>query len=83
MDPGLFLADLEEKPQRLAGLASALRRADPWAGLGPRTGPVLLLGMGSSHFAGQVAAARLRHAYPRSRSRPAPTCCPPSDRVGR
>jgi glutamine---fructose-6-phosphate transaminase (isomerizing) len=78
MDPGLFLADLEEKPQRLAGLASALRRVDPWAGLGPRTGPVVLLGMGSSHFAGQVAAARLRHAGVPAVAEPAGTDLLPS-----
>jgi fructoselysine-6-P-deglycase FrlB-like protein len=62
MDPALFLADLEEKPLRLAGLASALRDRDPWASIGDFEGPVLLLGMGSSHYANQVVAARLRHA---------------------
>jgi len=59
MDPALFLADLEEKPARLTALAASLRAADPWAdvGVGHRC---VLLGMGSSHYAGQVAAARLR-----------------------
>ena len=32
MDPDLFLADLAEKPARLADLAAALRADDPWAG---------------------------------------------------
>jgi glucosamine 6-phosphate synthetase-like amidotransferase/phosphosugar isomerase protein len=60
MDPDLFLADLEEKPARLAALAQRLRATDPWADLGEIDAPVLLLGMGSSHYANQVAAARLR-----------------------
>jgi glucosamine 6-phosphate synthetase-like amidotransferase/phosphosugar isomerase protein len=60
MDPDLFLADLEEKPARLAALAQRLRATDPWAVLGEIDAPVLLLGMGSSHYANQVAAARLR-----------------------
>jgi glucosamine--fructose-6-phosphate aminotransferase (isomerizing) len=62
MDASLFVADLEEKPQRLADLAASLRAGDPWAFLGSVDTPVLLLGMGSSHYANQVAAARLRHA---------------------
>jgi fructoselysine-6-P-deglycase FrlB-like protein len=62
MDPALFLADLEEKPARLADLAAAVRQGDPSASVGDLDGPVLLLGMGSSHYANQVAAARLRHA---------------------
>ena len=61
MDPALFLADLEEKPQRLADLAASLRAEDPWAIVGDRDVPIVLLGMGSSHYANQVAAARLRH----------------------
>ncbi len=60
MDADLFLADLEEKPARLAALAQQLRATDPWAALGEIDAPVLLLGMGSSHYANQVAAARLR-----------------------
>ncbi len=59
MNPDLFLADLEEKPQRLAGLAASLRVADPWSGL-PTLQSLVFLGMGSSHYANQVAAARLR-----------------------
>jgi glucosamine--fructose-6-phosphate aminotransferase (isomerizing) len=60
MDPDLFLADLEEKPARLSGLAGELRAHDPWSALGGLDVPVVLLGMGSSHYANQVAAARLR-----------------------
>lgn len=60
MDPDLFLADLLEKPARLADLAAALRAEEPWAPLGDVDGPVVLLGMGSSHYAVQLAAARLR-----------------------
>ncbi len=55
MKPDLFLADLEEKPSRLAGLA--LRDARAFIGR-PRL--VLLLGMGSSHYANLVVAARMR-----------------------
>jgi fructoselysine-6-P-deglycase FrlB-like protein len=62
MDPDLFQADLEEKPHRLADLAASLRRDKPWAALGDVDSPIVLLGMGSSHYANQVAAARLRHA---------------------
>jgi glucosamine--fructose-6-phosphate aminotransferase (isomerizing) len=63
MDPGLFLADLEEKPDRLRTLAERLEADDPWAFVGELDSPlVLLLGMGSSHYANEVAAARLRHA---------------------
>jgi glucosamine 6-phosphate synthetase-like amidotransferase/phosphosugar isomerase protein len=59
MNPDLFLADLEEKPARLASLAAALRENEPWSDLRDVEG-VVLLGMGSSHYANQVAAARLR-----------------------
>ena len=59
MDPSLFLADLEEKPARLLALADALRADDPWAAVG-ETRRWVFVGMGSSHYAGQVAAARLR-----------------------
>jgi glutamine---fructose-6-phosphate transaminase (isomerizing) len=59
VNPDLFLADLEEKPHRLSELAATLRDGDPWAGLDATDGWVLL-GMGSSHYATQVAAARLR-----------------------
>jgi glutamine---fructose-6-phosphate transaminase (isomerizing) len=59
MEPDLFLADLEEKPRRLTELADSLRAQDPWSSV-PATQSWLLLGMGSSHYANQVAAARLR-----------------------
>jgi glutamine---fructose-6-phosphate transaminase (isomerizing) len=62
MDRALFLADLEEKPDRLRDLAADLRADEPWAALGQDPAPVVLLGMGSSHFANGVAAARLRQA---------------------
>jgi fructoselysine-6-P-deglycase FrlB-like protein len=39
-----------------------LRAEDPWAPLGQLEAPVVLLGMGSSHYANQVVAARLRAA---------------------
>jgi fructoselysine-6-P-deglycase FrlB-like protein len=60
MNPELFRADLAEKPARLRQLADAVKD-----GLWPDlrgTGRVLLLGMGSSHYANLVAAARLRAA---------------------
>ena len=61
MNPDLFLADLERKPEVLGVLASALRSDDPWAG-SPISADsrIVLLGMGSSHYANSVAAARLR-----------------------
>ncbi|MFN8189822.1 MAG: SIS domain-containing protein [Nocardioidaceae bacterium] len=55
MNPELFLADLHEKPSRLADL----RVDDAW-GFAGRPARILLLGMGSSHYADLVAAARLR-----------------------
>ena len=65
MDPELFGADLAAKPDRLAELAVTLRAADPWAGLGDEPTSWVFLGMGSSHYANQVAAARLRaHGIP-------------------
>ena len=55
MNPELFLADLREKPDRLRALD--LRGA--WDFL-ERPARMVLLGMGSSHYANLVAAARLR-----------------------
>lgn len=55
MNPELFLADLHEKPARLRGWDLD----DPW-GFVERPERVLLLGMGSSHYANLVGAARLR-----------------------
>jgi fructoselysine-6-P-deglycase FrlB-like protein len=61
VNPELFRRDLECKPEVLAALADELRREDPWAGSGiSRESRIVLLGMGSSHYANGVAAARLR-----------------------
>jgi D-arabinose 5-phosphate isomerase GutQ len=61
MNPELFMGDLERKPDVLAGLASALREHDPWSGSPVRPDSrIVLVGMGSSHYANAVAAARLR-----------------------
>lgn len=63
MNPDLFLTDLQRKPAALRALAASLRAEDPWAFLATLTTPperVVLLGMGSSAYAGGVAAARLR-----------------------
>lgn len=57
MNPDLFLADLLEKPARLRELDLGGAWADVSA-----SASVVLLGMGSSHYANQVAAARLRAA---------------------
>jgi len=62
VDPDLFLADLERKPQALADLATWIADADPWSGVDEDVDRVLFLGMGSSTFAAGVAAARLRAA---------------------
>ena len=55
-----FLTDLETKPEALGRLADALDRDDPWADVPATTRRLLFIGMGSSHYAGSVAAARLR-----------------------
>ena len=60
MKPDLFLADLHRKPEALRDLASRLREGNPWAFLERRPQRVALLGMGSSTYAGGVAAARMR-----------------------
>ncbi|MGH1565567.1 SIS domain-containing protein [Mumia sp. DW29H23] len=61
MNPDLFAADLAEKPERLAALATLVERDDPWAPAGlDASADLVFLGMGSSHYAGSVAAARLR-----------------------
>ncbi|WP_213007533.1 SIS domain-containing protein [Paractinoplanes toevensis] len=61
LDPALFKADLEAKPAALRALADRLATDDPWAFLEP-TRRVIFLGMGSSRYAAQVAARRLRAA---------------------
>jgi glucosamine--fructose-6-phosphate aminotransferase (isomerizing) len=55
MDPAAFLADLEAKP---AALLTLLDQRPRWPNVGD--GPILLSGMGSSWFAADVAARRLR-----------------------
>jgi glucosamine 6-phosphate synthetase-like amidotransferase/phosphosugar isomerase protein len=60
MDPALFLSDLHRKPASMRDLAVRLRSEDPWAFLSPDVDSVVLLGMGSSAYAGGVAAARMR-----------------------
>jgi len=64
VSPDLFSADLEEKPARLRSLAAELDRLWPAIVTERLEGGdrLLLLGMGSSHYASLVAAARLRHA---------------------
>lgn len=59
MNPELFLTDLLAKPEHLRHAAAVLDD-DPWAGLSDPRGPVVLVGMGSSHYANLVGAARLR-----------------------
>jgi fructoselysine-6-P-deglycase FrlB-like protein len=59
--PYEFLADLRRKPEVLRRLAGTLAARNPWADvLGPDVDKVVLLGMGSSSYAGGVAAARMR-----------------------
>ena len=55
MDPAAFLADLEAKPAMLLALLDDL---PSWPDVG--AGPIVLTGMGSSWFAADVAARRLR-----------------------
>ena len=61
MNPDLFRRDLERKPEVLAAFANQLATNDPWAAtpLVPDSS-IVLVGMGSSHYANAVAAARLR-----------------------
>jgi fructoselysine-6-P-deglycase FrlB-like protein len=61
IDPALFRADLEAKPASLRALADRLATRNPWEFVGP-TRRVIFLGMGSSRYAAQVAARRLRAA---------------------
>jgi fructoselysine-6-P-deglycase FrlB-like protein len=61
VDPNLFRADLEAKPESLRRLAAVVADGDVWRLPGPIE-RVLLLGMGSSRYAAQVAARRLRAA---------------------
>ena len=61
MDAEAFLRDIERRPEVLRDAARAWAVEDPWAGLDLRGRRLLLLGMGSSHFANAVAASRLQH----------------------
>jgi len=61
LDPALFRADLEAKPATLRALAAHLTTHRPWEFVRD-TRRVVFLGMGSSRYAAQVAARRLRRA---------------------
>lgn len=61
MKPDGFATDLARKPEVLTNLADALAHRNPWAQTIPaEVDRVVILGMGSSAYAGGVAAARLR-----------------------
>ncbi len=60
MDAAGFAADLAAKPDRLRAYAHRLAGDDPWERLPTRVERVVLLGMGSSAYAADVCAARLR-----------------------
>jgi glucosamine 6-phosphate synthetase-like amidotransferase/phosphosugar isomerase protein len=61
VNPDAFVADLERKPEVLHRLAATLADGNPWAcAVPPGIERVVLLGMGSSAYAGGVAAARMR-----------------------
>ncbi len=64
MDPLLFQRDIERTPQTLRALSGELHISNPWAELFSaeiRTDrKIVLLGMGSSHFANSVLALRLQ-----------------------
>ncbi|MFB9721476.1 SIS domain-containing protein [Planobispora longispora] len=62
MNPELYHADLEAKPEALAALAEALETGDPLAAVPSGIRRVVFLGMGSSRYAARVAALRLRAA---------------------
>lgn len=61
MKPERFISDLQRKPETLLTLADRLREVNPWAGLDIEPHRrLVLVGMGSSNYAGEVAAERLR-----------------------
>ena len=60
MDPALYLADLERKPEVLDSLAQRIDAGDFVAGVPDDVDRVLFLGMGSSTYAASVVAAQLR-----------------------
>lgn len=61
MDPLLFREDLEQMPASLTSLHQRVVAENPWeAILAERPRRIVLLGMGSSHFANSVLALRLQ-----------------------
>ncbi len=60
MDPELFRQDIDSKPAFLRGLAERLRDDDPWEGVDSSVTSVTFVGMGSSTYAAEVGARRLR-----------------------
>lgn len=61
MDLDGYRRDMRDKPDRLRLLATALEDDDPWRATPiEATSRIVLIGMGSSHYANAVAAARLR-----------------------
>jgi len=63
MDPLAFVQDLEQGPSRFADLLAECERGNPWeqaVTTPPRR--IVLIGMGSSHFANSVLALRLQAA---------------------
>lgn len=61
MDADGFVADLHRKPEMLGRLADVLAEGNPWASVVPEgIERVVLIGMGSSAYAGGVVAARMR-----------------------
>ena len=59
--PERLLEDVEAKPAMLRALATSLRAGTVWPDVG-RPSAVLLIGIGSSRFAAEVAARRMRAA---------------------
>ena len=62
MDAALFLADLEQKPATMRAAADALANGHWQWPISEAPRRVVLIGMGSSLFAAQVAALRMRSA---------------------
>ncbi|OBC15887.1 iron dicitrate transport regulator FecR [Mycobacterium sp. 852013-50091_SCH5140682] len=61
MNADEFAKDLARKPEVLSTLADILAHHNPWSGVVPaEVSRVVFLGMGSSAYAGGIAAARLR-----------------------
>ncbi len=61
MDPVLFRADLDRKPEVLNQLADRLTASNPWSTTTiTATDRIVFIGMGSSHYANAIAAARLQ-----------------------